>query len=36
MLNFDKYAVKSANEMYGTNFEPQDINKIKAIDLGLG
>ena len=34
-VDFDKYAVKSANEMYGTNFEPQDITKITEKDLEI-
>lgn len=34
-VDFDKYAVKSANAMYGTNFEPLDITKISANDLGV-
>ena len=34
-VDFDKCAVKSANAMYGTNWETTDITKIKAIDLGV-
>ena len=34
-VDFDKYAVKSANAMYGTNFEPQDITKLTAKDLAI-
>lgn len=34
-VDFDKYAVKSANATHGTNFEPQDITKITAKDLEI-
>jgi DNA (cytosine-5)-methyltransferase 1 len=34
-VDFDKYAVKSTNAMYGTNWEATDITKIKASDLGV-
>lgn len=34
-VDYDKYAVKSANAMYGTNFEPQDITKLTAKDLAI-
>lgn len=34
-VDFDKYAVKSTNAMYGTDFEPTDITKINASDLGV-
>lgn len=34
-VDFDKYAVKSTNAMYGTSFEPTDITKLKGVDLGI-
>lgn len=35
-VEIDKYAVKSYNAMYGTNFEPQDItNWDKDIEVDL-
>ncbi len=38
-VEIDKYAVKSYNAIYGTNFEPQDIttwNKDIEVDLIMG
>ena len=35
-VEIDKYAVKSYNAMYGTNFEPQDITQWdKDIEVDL-
>ena len=31
----DKYAVKSFNAIWGTNYEPSDITKWKGDDLGI-
>jgi len=35
ICEFDKYAVVSYNAVHGTNFEPSDITKIHARDLGV-
>lgn len=35
ICEFDKYAVQSYNAIHGTNFEPTDITKITADDLGI-
>ena len=35
ICEFDKYAVASYNAVHGTNFEPSDITKITANDLGI-
>lgn len=35
ICEFDKYAVKSYNAVHGTDFEPSDITKITADDLGI-
>ena len=35
VVEFDKYAVKSYNTIYGTNFEPTDIRNVKGEDLGI-
>ena len=35
ICEFDKYAVKSYNAIHGTAFEPSDITKITADDLGI-
>ena len=35
ICEFDKYAVVSYNAVHGTNFEPSDITKIHAKDLGI-
>lgn len=35
ICEFDKYAVKSYNAIHGTYFEPSDITKIRAEDLGV-
>lgn len=35
ICEFDKYAVKSYNAIHGTSFEPSDITKITADDLGI-
>ena len=34
-VEFDKYPVASYNAIHGTNFEPTDITKISAADLGI-
>lgn len=34
-IDFDKYAIASYNAIHGTNFEPLDITKITAKDLGI-
>lgn len=34
-VEIDKYAVKSYNSIHGTNFDPMDITKIHAEDLGV-
>ena len=35
LIEFDKYPVASYNAIHGTHFEPKDITKIKAEDLGI-
>lgn len=35
IVEFDKYAVKSYNAIYNTNFETSDITKITATDLQI-
>jgi DNA (cytosine-5)-methyltransferase 1 len=35
LVEFDKYPIASYNAIHGTNFEPKDITKIKAEDLGI-
>lgn len=35
ICEFDKYAVKSYNAVHATDFEPSDITKITADDLGI-
>lgn len=35
ICEFDKYAVRSYNAVHGTDFEPSDITKIHADDLGI-
>ena len=35
LVEFDKYPVASYNAVHGTNFEPTDITKIHASDLGI-
>lgn len=35
IVEFDKYAIASYNAIHGTNFEPLDITKITAKDLGI-
>ena len=35
VVEFDKYAIQSYNEIHGTNFETQDITKTSAKDLGI-
>lgn len=35
ICEFDKYAVCSYNAIHGTDFEPSDITKIHATDLGI-
>ena len=35
LIEFDKYPVPSYNAIHGTHFEPKDITKIKAEDLGI-
>lgn len=35
LVEFDKYSVASYNAIHGTNFEPTDITKIHASDLGI-
>lgn len=35
LVEFDKYPIASYNAVHGTNFEPTDITKIKASDLGI-
>lgn len=35
ICEFDKYAVRSYNAVHGTNFDPSDITKITADDLGI-
>ena len=33
VVEFDKYAIQSYNEIHGTNFETKDITETKAEDL---
>ena len=33
VVEFDKYAIQSYNEIHGTNFEVKDITETKAEDL---
>ena len=35
VVEFDKYAIQSYNEIHGTNFETKDITKTSAKDLGI-
>lgn len=35
IVEFDKYAIASYNTIHNTNFEPLDITKITAKDLGI-
>ena len=35
LIEFDKYPIASYNAIHGTHFEPKDITKIKAEDLGI-
>ena len=35
VVEFEKYAIKSYNAIYGTDFEPMDITKIIGSDLGI-
>lgn len=35
VVEFDKYAIRSYNAVHGTNYEPMDITKIHAEDLGI-
>jgi len=35
LVEFDKYPVASYNAIHGTHFEPTDITKIHASDLGI-
>lgn len=35
VVEWDKYCIKSYNAIHGTNFEPSDITKIHAEDLGI-
>lgn len=35
LVEFDKYPVASYNAIHGTDFEPNDITKIKGVDLGI-
>ena len=35
LVEFDKYAIKSYNEIHGTNFETLDIRNIKGVDLEI-
>lgn len=35
LVEWDKYPVASYNAIHGTNFEPMDITKIHAEDLGI-
>ncbi len=35
VVEWDKYAIKSYNKIHNTNFETQDITKIKGEDLGI-
>lgn len=35
LVEFDKYCIKSYNEIHGTEFETMDITETKGIDLGI-
>ena len=35
LVEFDKYAIKSYNEIHGTNFQTLDIRNIKGVDLEI-
>lgn len=35
VVEWDKYCIKSYNAVHGTNFEPMDITKVHADDLGI-
>lgn len=35
LIEYDKYPVASYNAIHGTSFEPKDITKIHASDLGI-
>lgn len=35
VVEWDKYCIKSYNAIHGTSFEPSDITKIHAEDLGI-
>jgi len=35
VVEWDKYCIQSYNAIHGTNFEPSDITKIHAEDLGI-
>lgn len=35
VVEWDKYCIQSYNAIHGTNFEPMDITKIHAEDLGI-
>ena len=35
LVEFDKYAIKSYNEIHGTNFETLDIRNVKGVDLEI-
>lgn len=35
VIEFDKFAIKSYNEIHGTCFDPTDITQIRGSDLGI-
>lgn len=35
VIEWDKYAIQSYNAVHNTNFEPMDIQKVHAADLGI-
>lgn len=35
VIEFDKFAIKSYNEIHGTCFDPTDITRIRGSDLGI-
>jgi DNA (cytosine-5)-methyltransferase 1 len=35
LVEFDKYCIKSYNEIHGTEFKPMDIREVKGEDLGI-
>ena len=35
LVEFDKYAIKSYNEIHGTNFETLDIRNVSGVDLEI-